>query len=303
LEPAHFALADAVVERLLAAGEIDHRPAPGTLKARRCAGGDINQAMTIDLGDRRVFVKFHSDAPPGMFEAEGEGLKEISADGSLRVPRPLVSGRSGDTDFLALEFLHLTRGSDAAAAALGRGLARLHRTVRPFFGWHRDNTIGRTPQANARSERWTDFYARHRLVAQGRLLTRTTGDRAIEDACLDLGHRLDDFFDGYDPHPALLHGDLWGGNWSSLADGTPVLFDPACYYGDRETDLAMTELFGGFGASFRNAYEAELPVDSGYRRRRDLYQLYHVLNHANLFGGGYVEQSRHLLHRLLADTA
>ena len=196
----------------------------------------------------------------------------------------------------------LSLGGSGDGGRLGRELAAMHRHRRARFGWHRDNTIGSTPQVNREEHDWVHFYREHRLRFQldraadnGMAHLRRNGDRLLES--------LEGFFPGGGPAPSLLHGDLWGGNHAALADGTPVLFDPAVYYGDREADLAMTELFGGFPARFYAAYNEAWPLDEGYATRKSLYNLYHLLNHANLFGGGYVAQADSTMGRLLSEVA
>jgi protein-ribulosamine 3-kinase len=171
--------------------------------------------------------------------------------------------------------------------------------VAPAFGWQRDNVIGSTRQANQRGDNWIDFWCDARLGFQLRLAVENGLSTKIVRNAETLRKRIPDFFDGYAPVPSLLHGDLWGGNWAVMPDGEPVIFDPAVYFGDRETDIAMTMLFGGFSPEFLAAYESEWPLNSGFRRRIDLYNLYHVLNHFNLFGGGYQQQADAMLNRLL----
>ncbi len=265
---------------------------------RVLGGGCINAAYVIADGARRFFVKTHAADRLAMFEVEAAALREIGASGTLRVPTPVCHGVVGPQAYLVLEYLDLGPANARAAERLGEGLAAMHRTRAPSFGWHQDNAIGSTPQPNAWSEDWVAFYGRQRLGFQLKLAARggcnllELGERLIE--------RLPAFFSGYAPVPSLLHGDLWGGNWGALGGDVPVIFDPATYYGDREADLAMTELFGGFPARFYAAYDAAWPRDPGYAVRKDLYNLYHVLNHFNLFGGGYGAQARRMMERLLA---
>lgn len=258
-------------------------------------GGSINRAAVLEGGGRRYFVKLNSKDRLPMFEAEAEGLAEMAATDAVRVPEPVCHGTAGGRAYLALEYLELTGTTDGHAGRLGRQLADMHRHQTDRFGWHRDNTLGTTPQPNGWHDDWIAFLREQRLGHQFRLL----GDRALSGKWTELSSTLPAFFEDYTPRASLIHGDLWGGNWSGLADGEPVLFDPATYYGDREMEMAMTELFGGFPESFYTAYNETWPLDAGYERRRPLYLLYHVLNHANLFGGGYVEQARRLVSRLL----
>ncbi len=198
-----------------------------------------------------------------------------------------------------MESLDLGGRLDGARA--GRQLAQLHRATADAFGWHRDNTIGATPQLNTPREDWVAFWRDQRLGYQlesaaahghgGRL--QSSGERLLTRLDALIGHR---------PAPSLLHGDLWGGNIGATPDGQPVIFDPAVYHGDREADLAMTELFGGFDANFHSAYRESWPLDPGYATRKILYNLYHILNHLNLFGGGYLSQAQGMIDRLLAET-
>jgi protein-ribulosamine 3-kinase len=263
-------------------------------------GGCINQGLVLVGRDgRRFFVKLNDTRHGEMFAAEAEGLAELDATGAIRVPRPITHGVAGDQAFLVLEWLALDgRGS---GADLGRRLATLHRTTRSHFGWHRDNTIGSTPQPNPAASDWLAFYGEQRLGHQLRLARRNGASARLISGCERLITGLDAFFPGYRPIPSLLHGDLWGGNYG-FAEGGPVLFDPAVYFGDREADLAMTELFGGFPTNFHAAYREAWPLDPGYATRRILYNLYHVLNHFNLFGGGYASQAQNMIERLLAES-
>lgn len=263
---------------------------------RAVGGGCINQAYRLQ-GDGNVsyFVKVNQATGLEMFTAEAEGLREILASQSVRAPAPICWGTSGGHAFLAMEYLPL--GGGTGGRALGERLAAMHRAEADRFGWHRDNTIGSTPQPNAWTPVWVDFLRDQRLGFQldlaGDARLRRGGDRLLA--------RLDEFFTDYQPRPSLLHGDLWGGNASATQDGEPVIFDPAVYFGDREADLAMTELFGGFGQDFYAAYRSAWPLDPGYASRKTLYNLYHILNHHNLFGGGYAGQAERMIQRLLAE--
>jgi fructosamine-3-kinase len=218
----------------------------------------------------------------------------------LRVPRVLARGVSDATAFLALEWIESRAGDATAAERLGTGLARQHALVGPRFGYARDNFIGRTPQANAWSADWAEFFRERRLRPQFELAAQRGAPRALQSRSEPLLQALPALLGGHAPQPALLHGDLWAGNYLVSSCGEPVIFDPAVYYGDREADLAMTRLFGGFAPDFYRAYRAAAPLPSGWQRRADLYNLYHVLNHANLFGGGYAQQACVLIDRLLA---
>ncbi len=260
-------------------------------------GGCINAAWTLETSAGAFFVKLNDAASEAMFAAEAAGLAVLAAAGAVRVPRPVCHGRAGERAYLVLERLELRGGDRTSAARLGRELAALHATHAEAFGWSRDNTIGSTPQPNGWLNEWVGFWRERRLGFQLDLAGRHGHPLRGGERLLD---RLDALLAGHDPAPSLLHGDLWGGNWAALPDGAPVLFDPAVYHGDREADLAMTELFGGFDAAFYAAYREAAPLDAGYPVRRDLYNLYHVLNHLNLFGGGYAGQAQRLIDRLLA---
>jgi len=265
-------------------------------------GGCINQALVLEGGAQRYFVKLNSAERLAMFEAEAEGLREIAMTRSVRVPTPVCSGIAARRAFLVLEYLPL-RGLDAQAQeTLGRQLAQMHRATAPRFGWKRDNTIGSTPQPNHETDDWVAFWREQRLGLQLGLAVDNGYGGSLQHDGERLLDALPAFFRDYRPHPSLLHGDLWGGNAASTDTGEPVVFDPAVYYGDREADLAMTELFGGFSARFHAAYREAWPLDAGYRVRKNLYNLYHVLNHLNLFGGGYRAQAQQTIERLLAEV-
>lgn len=270
-------------------------------KVAALGGGCINRAYRLEAGSGRWFIKLNAAARLAMFEAEAAGLAEILATRTLRAPRPICAGIAGSDAFLALEWLELDGGDRAGAARLGEALAAMHRHVAPRHGWHRDNTIGTTPQRNTPAGDWIAFWRAERLGFQLELAARNGFRGRLQSLGGKLLHRCPALFAGYRPQPALLHGDLWGGNAAFTAAGEPVVFDPAVYYGDREADLAMTELFGGFGAAFYAAYRDAFPLDPGYAVRKTFYNLYHVLNHANLFGGGYAAQAERMIERLLAE--
>jgi protein-ribulosamine 3-kinase len=262
--------------------------------ARSVGGGDISAAWQLDTEDGGVFLKTGPAPAHEMFAAEAEGLSELALANAVRVPDVLALGEHEDTAFLALEWLAFERPGVECESLFGEQLATMHRTVKDRYGWHRDNTIGLTPQHNDWSDDWVAFFREHRLGYQFELAAKNGFTGELQEQGARLLKRLPVFFDGYKPEPSLLHGDLWGGNWA-CSDGVPVVFDPAVYYGDRETDLAMTELFGGFGGAFYEAYESTWPLEPGSRERKDLYQLYHVLNHLNLFGAGYLSRAIDLM--------
>lgn len=274
-------------------------PSSCRTQLRSVAGGDICSAYELRCDARRVFVKTHDADKLGMFEAEAAGLDAINATATIRVPSVLGLGSDHQHSWLVLEWLELVTASRATGARLGEALAGLHRHTATSFGWSRDNFIGLSPQSNRRHDRWADFFAQERLEYQCKLLGNGTAATELQLDLRKLIDRVPTLMGDYRPAPSLLHGDLWGGNQSGLVSGEPVIFDPATYYGDRETDLAMTELFGGFDPTFYAAYDTAWPREDGYETRRDLYQLYHIVNHANLFGGGYVSQARSLARKLL----
>ena len=266
------------------------------------SGGCIHEAWRIEGrtrgGSPHYFVKTNDAGSAAMLEAEADGLAALRSAGKLRVPAVIAHDKDDDRAWLVLEWLELAPLSGASGARLGEALAAQHRIPQQRFGWARDNFIGASPQPNAWSDDWLAFWREKRLMAQLRI---AAGNR-LPSRMIDRGERLvadcAAFFVGYAPSPSLLHG----GNASALADGTPVVFDPAAYVGDREADIAMTELFGGFPADFHAAYRAAWPLHDGYRVRRELYNLYHVLNHANLFAGAYVRQAEQAIERLLAEA-
>jgi protein-ribulosamine 3-kinase len=236
-----------------------------------------------------------------MFIAEAAGLEAIAATNTIRVPLPITHGSAGGQSYLVLE--HLELSSRGNAKLLGDQLASLHRCSSSQYGFAQDNFIGTTPQPNLWQDNWIDFWREQRLGFQLRLAAQNGYGGQLQSLGTKLQDALPAFFEGYTPKPSLLHGDLWSGNHAFLADGTPAIFDPAVYYGDRECDLAMTELFGGYGTDFYAAYRAAYPLDSGYATRRELYNLYHILNHANLFGGGYAGQAARIMQKLLAELS
>jgi len=230
------------------------------------------------------FLKEGAPARADAFAAEADGLDALRPH--IRVPRVLERGLRNGKAFILLEPLDLRPGD---YAALGRALATLHHQSGPRFGWARDNYIGLSPQQNGWCDDWLEFWVTRRMEPQISWAREKGFDVSMPPMRLLEKHK---------PQPALLHGDLWSGNAGFTAEG-PVIFDPAVYYGDRETDLAMTELFGGFPRAFYRAYDEAFPLEPGYEKRKHLYNLYHLLNHLNIFGGGYLGQVKQTL-RLLA---
>jgi fructosamine-3-kinase len=236
-----------------------------------------------------------------MFEAEATGLQEIKNSHSLRVPTPICWGKNETNSWLVLEYIEMDRITKNGSEALGIGLAEMHRISFEKFGWMQNNTIGSTPQINNFSLDWIQFWREHRLGYQLQL-AKTNGytGRLLKQGEY-LMAELEAFFPETPQVASLLHGDLWSGNYSYDLAGRPVLYDPAIYYGDRETDLAMTELFGGFSTTFYAAYSEAYPLDPGYKTRKILYNLYHILNHLNLFGGSYLNQAEDMMEKLLTE--
>ena len=254
-----------------------------TGSVRPVAGGDINESFVVSGEAGRYFVKWNRQA--ALLSAEADNLGYL-AGGPVRIPGVIYSGSLHGWGVLVMEYLDLRAAGDEAA--LGTQLASLHRQTDKHFGLDGDNFIGATEQINRRCDDWADFWWQCRLQPQ----LRRAAERGFRFDHRALQLAVMRHLGDHHPPPSLLHGDLWGGNKAFLADGTPVLFDPACYYGDRETDIAFTHLFGGFGDDFHRAYQAAWPLPEGADRRREVYNLYHLLNHLNLFGTGYLSACR-----------
>ena len=272
---------------------------PHMLKAhQQLGGGCINQTQKLETSQGDYFVKFNRANMLDMFEAEAEGLNELAMAQAVRIPVVMFSGVSDDHAYLVMEYIQ--PGQAASLNEFGQQLATMHRYTKKQFGWHRDNTIGSTPQTNNWSDRWVEFYRNQRLGYQIELARDNgIGNKRVEKVQRLMGS-LDVFF-SQPPVASVLHGDLWSGNYSTSIDGEVVIYDPAVYFGDREADMAMTELFGGFGAGFYRGYESVWPLDAGYQVRKTLYNLYHILNHYNLFGGGYASQAERMTDQLLSE--
>jgi fructosamine-3-kinase len=284
-------------------------------------GGCIHQAWCLRLaGGSRLFAKTNRADAFELLEAEADGLAAMaaaaghsqpaSAEASLVVPEPLALGRCSDQSVLVLPWLNLNGRSGSGRAGgwkqLGAALAALHRRSRDVhvldgdrrdvFGWHRDNIIGSSPQRNGWMVDWGTFFAEQRLAPQLRWLRAHGVEVRGGDALLE---RVPAWLGGHRAEPCLVHGDLWSGNASLLAEGGGTIFDPAVYRGDREVDLAMARLFGGFPEAFFAGYTQEWALPRGHESRVEIYNLYHLLNHANLFGGGYRQQAQACIDRLV----
>jgi fructosamine-3-kinase len=279
------------------------------------SGGCINQGYSIGSSSRTYFAKINQASQVAMFEAEALGLQQMWDTQTIRVPKPICWGTEGNSAYIVLEWLDLGgRGDDKAWEEMGRKLAEMHKYTPPSpplarggeevnsallkqgFGWDINNTIGSTVQINNWTANWADFWAEHRIGYQLKLARRRGGHFPQGERLLAV---IPELLAGYEPQPSLVHGDLWGGNAGVTSAGEPVIFDPAAYFGDREVDIAMTELFGGFPASFYRGYNDAWALDSGYEKRKNFYNLYHILNHFNLFGGSYQSQANQTIDRIL----
>ncbi len=280
----------------------DLRSPAGIETATEVGGGSISRSFVVQSGDTRYFVKVNDARLAAMFAAEADGLSALAACRALRVPRVVAHGSRDRHAYLVLEYLplHALR-EPAQGAAAGHALAALHRIQGPRYGWHRDNFIGSTPQSNAEHRVWPFFFARRRLLPQLELTKRHPAHGKLISSGQRLADKLAALFVDHQPPPSLLHGDLWHGNAATDDAGTLSLFDPAVYFGDREADLAMSELFGGFPDSFYAGYRESWPLADGFEQRKTLYNLYHVLNHLNLFGSAYLHQAERMIAKLLAE--
>jgi fructosamine-3-kinase len=224
----------------------------------------------------------------------------MQATDTIRVPTPICYRTEGSNGYLVLEWIDLGRGSSQSWEEMGRQLAAMHKaTSSSGFGWQRSNTIGSTPQINSWTTDWTEFWIEHRIGFQLNLAKRRGGRFPQEERLLAAIPKL---LANHKPQPSLVHGDLWSGNAAISQSKEPVIFDPATYYGDREVDIAMTELFGGFPSEFYQGYNQTWALDSDYKQRKTLYNLYHILNHFNLFGGGYESQANRMIEQILVDS-
>ena len=270
-------------------------------KSRPIGGGCINDASCVTGNGQSYFVKTNSQSDPEIFRAEFKALEEISKSDCIRVPKPVCYGSGGGYSFLVMEYLELTPAKGSRSwVDLGVNLARLHKVSSRRFGWVMDNVIGSTPQPNKECEDWISFFRDQRLGHQLKLAQEKGVQFDGADTLLD---GLERFFQDYAPRPSLLHGDLWNGNVGFLKSGEPVIFDPATYFGDREAEFGIIEMFGGFAPEFYQGYHSEWPLDQGFSSRKDLYLLYHQLNHFNLFGHGYLAGCRATLKKCLKSVS
>ena len=287
------------VERVIGS----HTQRPALIRDTRAVGGGcINQTFVVQLSDgRNYFVKANADPLDNMFAREAAGLSALAEAGTIRVPVPVGhgGGAAGVPPFLVMEYIASARPGNAYGQMLGQGLAELHlRTRSKRCGFSHDNYLGSSVQPNAWTSDWVVFWREHRL---GHQLELARHNGLCDSEMARLGNallaRLPELIADPDEPPCLLHGDLWGGNHMADERGCPVLIDPACYYGRREADLAMTLVFGGFDSSFYQAYEQTWPLAPGSEERLEIYKLYHLLNHLNLFGSSYRGACMQILRR------
>lgn len=267
---------------------------------RSIGGGSINNAYRVSDGTTSYFVKTNRAQLAYMFEAESRGLGELFQSNGIKVPEPIAHGATGHESYFVMGWLNLS--GQPRPEIFGRQMAELHKNTSDRFGFEIDNTIGSTPQLNQWSANWIDFWQKQRLGYQLELALQNGFGKRLYNQGINLVEKVPLFFQSYQPVASLLHGDLWGGNWAGDESGQPVIFDPATYYGDREADLAMMELFGHPGQTFFSAYHEHYPIDDGYSLRKRFYNLYHILNHANLFGSSYAMQAESIIETLLVDV-
>ena len=269
--------------------------------AQQVGGGSINTAYKITTNKNIFFLKLNRLHAISMFEAEADGLKELANSTAFHVPHVYCTGQTQSHSFILMEYIPLATNTEVSAQRMGEALANMHHEKQLYFGWHRDNTIGLTLQINSKTKNWEDFWKNKRLRYQLSLAIKNSMTARLQDKINVIIDKQNCLFQGYSLFPSRLHGDLWGGNVASDTDENPVIFDPALYYGDREADIAMTELFGGFNNEFYQAYQTNFPLDPGYAVRKWLYNLYHLLNHFNLFGSSYLAQIEAAAERLIAE--
>ncbi len=264
----------------------------------KLSGGDISESYMISDGEQRYFVKVNSRAFLANFEVEAENLKALRETRTVFVPEFVDIGHSKHNSFLILNYLSTKRlESSDASFRFGQQLAELHSWgEQKEFGFDQDNYIGSTIQPNQWNRKWSRFFADQRIGWQLQLI-KEKGVTLVDIP--EFTNLIQDLLSHHQPRPSLLHGDLWHGNVANSAFG-PICYDPSCYWGDRECDIAMTELFGGFHEEFYRGYESLSPLSSGYDERKHIYNLYHILNHYNLFGGHYLDDAQMLIERIQA---
>jgi len=252
-------------------------------------GGDSHQSFRVSGGSHdELFLKANTLGFAACLASEHQSLQQLRLLGRKDYPKPVAFIESEKYALLLMSFQHYTRVSERDGVALARALAAQHHEKHERFGWQFDNYIGLTPQENKWSSSWVDFFRAHRLKPQLEMAIRNDLNNRLIQKIQQLAKSLEDYIDDKLVFPSLLHGDLWAGNVAfDLKKQTAAFFEPAPYYGDREVDIAMTHLFGGFPTSFYDAYHEAFPLESGHQARKFIYNLYHALNHFNLFGRAY----------------
>lgn len=263
------------------------------------SGGCINHAMTVYTSTgETLFLKYNRDASPKMFQAEAKGLIELAKAEAIHIPKVIAySEEDGkESPFILMEYLPSKQKSKNFYETFGRQFASLHKYTKKHYGFDEDNYIGSTDQINDWMENWVDFFREQRLGYQIELAKKNSyWSSDLEKLWESVSSQLDELIAKPEEPASLLHGDLWSGNYITGPNGEPCIIDPAVYYGRREADLAMTELFGGFDTKFYSAYNEAYPLEPGYEERSKIYKLYHLLNHLNLFGTGYLGQVQSIL--------
>ncbi len=261
------------------------------------SGGDINLGFQLDTNQGFYFIKLNTPDKLDMFIAEREGLLELAKCNALAVPEPVSVGQNANAAFLCMTWLDLQPQVDHQS--LGEALAALHEPIGQQFGARKNNFIGSTVQHNGWADDWATFFWEKRLEPQIYQMLEVASSFP-EEALGPLKEKVLDILQEYEFTPSLVHGDLWSGNVGTTMEGKPAVFDPAVYWGHAETDLAMARLFGGFSEDFYEAYEALRPALEGEQDRLRVYQLYHLLNHYNLFGGTYFDQCIRQIGKIMA---
>jgi protein-ribulosamine 3-kinase len=281
--------------------QIENKTGSRIISTSSLSGGCISNAFRINTGTGgEYFLKINDSSPHSMFANEANGLSEIKKANAIRVPEVILF----NDEFILLEFIDSGNKSKSFFSDFGKNFAAMHKFNAEKYGFYEDNFIGSNPQKNIpdKSEEndWVNFYFNKRILYQFKLAERNGyADRELRDGIAGLEKRIEDILSSSTEPSSLLHGDLWGGNYIVDEKGNACLIDPAVYYGHREADLAMTKLFGGFTSEFYHAYNDCFPLKEGYEYREPVYKLYHVLNHLNLFGGGYYSQAISLIYYYL----
>ncbi len=275
------------------------------LTIKEISGGDISRAFSLSGSSKRnsvtnkksYFIKTNNLSQLGMFQSEAVGLKEISDSNSIKTPTVIDVNYFDGVSFIILENLELRK--QGSMESFATSLAKMHNKINSDYGFIENNFIGLTTQINSKKSNWNEFYLNHRISVQINFLNKKFNLKKLKNNFKILQQNFEKLFTGYKPKASLLHGDLWQGNYAFVEDGQPVIYDPACYYGDHEIDLAMLELFGNPGKQFFETYHQHFPIHQGYEKRKTLYNLYHILNHANLFGGGYLSQAETMMEQII----